>query len=63
MIELAARDRDKAEVLEKNKFTVWYADRSFEEHELSVQFKSVFPRSRAVPMNRDDRNITLRQRL
>ena len=39
-LELAARDRDKAEVLgQRHVLSVWYTDKSFEEHELKVKFR------------------------
>jgi len=39
-LELAARDRDKAEVMgQRHKITVVYTDRSFEEHTLVKKFK------------------------
>ncbi len=39
-LELAARDRDKAEVLgQSHVLTVWYTDKSFEEHELKLKFR------------------------
>ena len=38
-LELAARDRDKADVLGQNHvLSVWYTDKAFEEHELKVKF-------------------------
>jgi len=45
-IELAARDRDKAEVMgQKNRITVVYTDKSFEEHKLVTDF--------SVPLEQD----------
>lgn len=46
LLELAARDRDKAEVMgQKNRITVVYTDKSFGEHKLVTDF--------SVPLEQD----------
>ncbi len=45
-LELAARDRDKADVLgQRHVLSVWYTDKAFQEHELKVKF--------SVPVGQD----------